>query len=288
MAGKKERRSQRDRAKARRQKEGPVKKQPKTLAQKAVEKALHKQRKEQGQAGLAGAGRAGKQPTKKQKDQRPYRKRKHKGQPHTASIQRVADAYLSKQADLEIDAAPKVRIPVTVYWKPAGKPDYRKYHMTEEELKDSPNLANLGTIKGILGIDVAGQKHWLSMTLPIAGNGKVVTIGEIFKPLDVQFIRGSDKPFRKEPQLARMAEYLLAGHGSLDETMRHRSFGTVQGRPGNLKVILGKGKWHVRGEQVQPQASPFAQSIVRSLTDAYAEQTGEAPFGVPALVPSPA
>jgi|GEM_PF-3222719 len=97
-AGKKERRSRRDRARARRTKLGPGKrKKPKSIDQQAIEKALHKERKEMGQAGLAGAGRGTVIPSKKQKSLRPYRKRKHKGQ-HRASAERVASAYLARSS----------------------------------------------------------------------------------------------------------------------------------------------------------------------------------------------
>ena len=92
--GKKERRSLKDRAKARRQKSGPVKGKQKSLDQKAIERALRKQRQEQGVPGMAGAGRGGPQETKKQKAERPGRKQKHKGKGFEASIQKVADAYL--------------------------------------------------------------------------------------------------------------------------------------------------------------------------------------------------
>jgi len=98
--GKKERRSQEDKAKARRQKTGPVEGKKKTNDQKAVERALRKQRQEQGVPGMPGAGRGGPQESKKQKSKRPDRKQKHKGRGYQASdesIQRVASAYLNKQ-----------------------------------------------------------------------------------------------------------------------------------------------------------------------------------------------
>lgn len=98
IAGKKERRSRRDRARARRTKLGPGECKQKSVGQQAIEKALHKERKEKGQAGLAGAGRGTVIPSKKEKAQRPYRKQKHKGQ-HRASAQRVASAYLARRQD---------------------------------------------------------------------------------------------------------------------------------------------------------------------------------------------
>lgn len=94
--GKKERRSRRDRARARRTKLGPSERRQKSVEQQAIEKALHKERKEKGQAGLAGAGRGTVIPSKKQKAQRPWRKRKHKGR--KASAQRVASAYLARRS----------------------------------------------------------------------------------------------------------------------------------------------------------------------------------------------
>ena len=99
MAGKKERRSQKDRAKARKLKHGPSQKTRKMLDQKsrdqkAIQRAMRKQQLEQGQAGLAGAGRGGKHKDKKRREESD-RKRKHKGVPKEASIKRVADAYLA-------------------------------------------------------------------------------------------------------------------------------------------------------------------------------------------------
>lgn len=99
---KKEQRSLKDKARARRLKDPNAGKHKteKTRQQKALEKAQWEARKEQGVAGLAGAGRAGRQPSKKEKADR--RRKKHKGQLyreaglHSSRVMEIIQAWLMK------------------------------------------------------------------------------------------------------------------------------------------------------------------------------------------------
>ena len=98
---KKEQRSLKDSASARRLKDKGTGQRGKqrTHDQKALEKVLWQQRKDQGQAGLAGSGRSGKQPGRKEKQRR--KEEKHKGKGHYASLlsrvaHNVAIEWLSK------------------------------------------------------------------------------------------------------------------------------------------------------------------------------------------------
>jgi len=105
-AGKKERRSLKDKVKSDKLKglrskepKGPKpKKAPMTPTQKKHEEEMRQKQLDSGAFGLPGAGRGGKHETGRQKAERPDRKQKHKKRDIEAAVAKVASAFLAAQA----------------------------------------------------------------------------------------------------------------------------------------------------------------------------------------------
>jgi hypothetical protein len=213
------------------------------------------------------------------------------------SAYRVADRFRERQASLEIEAARKTLIPLTVHWKPAGRPvtieDEARSSLSAAAFKDwqreNVQEARVGTIRGVLGVEVANRRYWLALELPIVADEDVVTSGPLFGAHEVRFIRGSDKPFRTEPELAEAVVYLLASQGSLDRPMRFRTKALAwESWGGALKVRVGKGLWQWKpgkghtAPHIRPRPSPWAERLVDTLAVEWKREHDPEPLLTPA------